>query len=57
MLRLLEKKKQYKVVWKYGSSSIDSYTEIVKAYDEPHAWQIVKHGHAVAITLVSVKAI
>jgi hypothetical protein len=57
MLRLLEKKKQYKVVWKYGSSSVDSYTEIVKAYDEAHAWQIIKREHAVAIALVNVEAI
>lgn len=30
---LFKKKKLYKIMWKYGSDSADTYTEIIKAYD------------------------
>ena len=47
--------KTYKLVWQYATTSPDSYTELVKAYDPAHAWEIVKRGHGIPISLVSVE--
>lgn len=54
---LFRKKKIYKVVWKYYSTSSISYTELVKAYDTTHAWEIIKREHSMAISLVSVEEV
>ena len=50
-----KKKKIYKVVWKYDSTSTVSYTELVKAYDEADAWRLIRKKHSVAITLDSME--
>ena len=49
------KKKIYKVIWKYHSTSNTSYTEIVKAYDVAHAWQLIKSSHASSVSLVNIE--
>lgn len=51
---LFKKKKIYKLIWQYDTTS-PYYTELVKAYDQAHAWKIVKQSHCIAITLVSVE--
>ena len=51
------KKKIYKVIWKYDSASTLSYTEIVKAYDIAGAWAKIRRMHNVAISLESVEAL
>jgi hypothetical protein len=55
LMSWFKKKKLYKVVWKYDSTSGIYYTEIVKAYDVAHAWQLIKGAHATSITLVSIE--
>ena len=51
------KKKIYKVVWKYDSTSWFSYTELVKAYDEAQAWKFIRKGHGVPICLDSIEEV
>ena len=50
-------KKLYEVAWKYDSTSTASYTELVKAYDEAHAWKLIKREHGVAISLVDLEEV
>ena len=50
-----KKKKLSKGVWKYDSTSTMSYTEIVKACDVAHAWQLIKSSHASSVSLVNIE--
>lgn len=50
-------KKIYKVIWKYGSTSTMSYTEIVKARDIADAWAKIRRTHSVAISLESAEVL
>lgn len=53
---LFKKKKIYKVIWSYWSSGINPYTDLVKAYDEEHAWRKIRNQHC-TITLISVEEV
>jgi hypothetical protein len=54
---LFKKKKIYKLTWQFDTPSQYSYTELIKAYDQAHAWAIVKRAHSTAISLVSIEEI
>ena len=52
-----KKKKIYKVIWRYDSTSTVSYTELVKACDVADAWKLVRRMHSVAISMDSIEEI
>ena len=53
----IKNKKIYKIVWKFSSSSTDSFTELVKADDLADAWALVKMEHSLPISLISCEEI
>ena len=45
-------KKIYKIVWKFSSTSAESYTDLIKANDAADAWERIRGRRGVPITLV-----
>lgn len=48
-----KKKKLFKIVWKYDSTSTYTYTEIIKAYDIADAWAKLSSDHGIPISMES----
>ena len=51
-----KEKKLYKLTWSYHEGGY-KYTEVVRAYNQAHAWKIVKRQHPISITLVCLEEV